>query len=174
VAFLRALGRDPEVDPELQGTPSRVASTYADELCAGYSVDPTSLVRPQVIVGTTALVALRDVAVTTTCPHHLMPASGVGTIAFAPRARLVGLGVMADLLDACARRLTLQEEIGERVVSTLGAELEPRWVACRLVMSHACMTARGERKHGAKAETLAFLGDPADRAEALAVVRGAT
>jgi GTP cyclohydrolase I len=113
---------------------------------------------------------LRDVAITTMCPHHLMPAFGKGTVAYAPHGKLVGLGFMAELLDAFAHRLILQEEIGERVAATLADELGARWVACRLVLSHTCVTARGERKHGATAETVAFLGDAAGRAEAIAVV----
>jgi GTP cyclohydrolase I len=171
-AFLRAIGRDPEVEPELRGTAARVTAAYLDDLCSGYRIDPVTVVRPHIVAGTTAIVALREVAVTTMCPHHLMPASGTGTLAFAPRDKLVGLGVMAELLDAFAHRLTLQEEIGERVAATLAKELGARWAACRLVLRHACVTARGARKHGATAETVAFVGEPSSRAEALAVVQG--
>jgi GTP cyclohydrolase I len=84
----------------------------------------------------------------------------------------VGLGVLAELLDTFAHRLTLQEEIGEQVVATLSQELDARWVACRLVLHHGCVTARGERKHGTTAESVAFAGREADRALALTVVRG--
>jgi GTP cyclohydrolase I len=172
-AFLRAIGRDPAKDPELSGTPARVTAAYVDELCAGYDVDPAARLRECLVAGTTTIVALRDVAVTTMCPHHLMPASGFGTVAFAPRQRLVGLGELAALLDAFAHRLTLQEAIGEGVATTLLRELDAEWAACRLVMSHACVSARGERKHDAKAETVAFAGDAARRGEALAVLGGA-
>jgi GTP cyclohydrolase I len=169
-AFLRAIGRDPALEPELRGTAARVTAAYLDELCDGYGRDPSALVKSGLVEGTTSLVVLRNVAVTTMCPHHLLPASGLGTVAFAPGAKLVGLGVMAELLDVLAHRLILQEEIGERVAATLQSELHARWVACRLVLSHACVTARGERKHGATVETLAFAGDPSSHAEALAVL----
>ncbi len=170
-AFLRAIGHDPAVEPELRGTAARVVAAYG-ELCDGYGIDPALVVRPHIVPGSTAIVALRDVNVTTMCPHHLMPASGTGTVAFAPRDKLVGLGVMAELLDVFAHRLTLQEEIGGRVASTLARELDARWVACRLLLHHACVTVRGAKKHGATAETVAFVGDEASRAEALAVVQG--
>lgn len=169
-AFLRAIGLDPAVHPALVGTPARVTTAYLDELCAGYRVDPAELLRHHVVLGTTAVVALRAVSVTTMCPHHLMPATGLGTVAYAPRTKLVGLGVLAGLLDAFAHRLILQEEIGEGVVSSLHRELDTEWVACRLVLSHGCITARGERKHGTTVETIAFLGDSTARAEAFAVV----
>jgi len=172
LAFLEAIGRDPSREPELLGTPARVTAAYVDELCDGYARDVTAIVKRGVVTGSTAMVALRDVVVTTMCPHHLMPASGTGTIAFVPQGKLVGLGVMAEVLDAFAHRLILQEEIGERVVATLAEGLGARWVACRLVLTHACVTARGERKHGSTVETLAFVGDGAGRAEALAVLGG--
>jgi GTP cyclohydrolase I len=172
-AFLRAIGRDPTLEPELRGTAARVAAAYLDELCDGYGVDPVEVVRPNVMSGDTAIVALHDVAVTTICPHHLMPASGLATVAFAPQGKLVGLGVMARILDVFSHRLTLQEDIGEAVVRVLHDELGARWVACRLVLTHACLTARGERKHGASVETVAFVGEPSGRAEALNMVRAA-
>ncbi len=172
-AFLRAIGRDPRAEPELAGTPARVAAAYVDELCAGYAVDPAALLRDAMVPGQTAIVALRASPVTTMCPHHLMPAAGVATVAFAPSGHLVGLGALAALVDAFAHRLILQEAIGEGVVGLLMQELRTEWAACRVVMSHACLSARGERKHGARAETIAFAGgDRRSRDEALAVVRG--
>jgi GTP cyclohydrolase I len=92
------------------------------------------------------------------CPHHLLPASGTATIAMQPRLRLVGLGTLASLAHAHARRLTLQERIGEGVVGDIEAVLAPEWTACRIVLVHACMTARGERATGATVETMALRG----------------
>ena len=101
---------------------------------------------------------VRDIPLTTTCPHHLMPATGVATVAFAPEEHLVGVGTVARLVDAFARRFALQEQIGERVVAALQKHLSPRWAGCRITLSHACMTTRGVRPHGARVETLAIAG----------------
>jgi GTP cyclohydrolase I len=166
-AFLRALGRDPGSEPDLVGTGERVAAAYLDELCDGYDVDVAALVRDGAIVGRTERVVLHDIAVATMCPHHLMPASGMASVAFAPRDR-VGLGSIVKLVDAFAHRLVLQESIGQNVVLALALHLDVKWAACRLVMSHTCVTARGERRHAARAETLAFAGDEAGRSSALA------
>lgn len=48
----------------------------------------------------------------------------------------------------------LQEALGEDVVEALDAQLRPRWVGCRLVLTHGSTVARGERAHGA------VVGDP--------------
>ena len=161
-AFLVALGRDVTQEPELVGTGARVAAAFADELLAGYGVDVDALLAQNVFAGQSETVVVRDIPVATTCPHHLMPATGVATVAFAPSGHLIGVGTVARALDAFARRLALQEQLGERTVTALNKHLAPRWVACRLVLSHACMTARGERSHGARVETTAVAGASVD------------
>ncbi|HEY8086604.1 MAG TPA: GTP cyclohydrolase I [Polyangiaceae bacterium] len=169
-AFLRALGRDPERHPEFAGTGDRVASAWADELLAGYAIDVDALVAPNVFPGTTELVVVRSIPVTTMCPHHLLPSSGEATVAFAPNEYLIGVGTVAAVVDAFARRLAMQESLGDHVAATLQKHLAPRWVACRVVLTHACMTARGERAHGARVETLALHGGEVDVEEVQAAL----
>jgi GTP cyclohydrolase I len=173
--FLRALGRDPDAEPELRGTGERVAEAYASELCRGYDVDLEKLLADGRIPthDTDAIIQLKDVAVTTTCPHHLMPGVGKATVGYAPKGVILGAGTLARLVEAYAHRLTLQETIGESVVDALERSLAPRWAACRIEMTHTCMTARGERAHGAKLVTFALRGlDAAARQEAALFVRG--
>lgn len=167
-AFLLALGRDPNEEPELRGTGARVAAAFADELCRGYAVDVDALLRENtILVDSSGLVFLRDIAVSTICPHHLMLGTGLATVAYAPRGKILGVGAIARVVDAFSQRLALQEAIGEDVVKALAAHLDPEWAMCRIVMSHGCMTARGERRHGAMLDTLAVRGD---RAAALAAL----
>jgi GTP cyclohydrolase I len=157
-AFLRAIGRD---EPDLVGTGARVTDMFVDELCAGYAVDTKKLVADSAIAASSpVLVAVRDVPVVTTCPHHLLPSLGTATVAFKATTRILGLGTIAALVDAHARRLALQERIGEAVVADLDAVLAPEWVGCRLVLSHGCMIARGERAVGTRVETVALRGPP--------------
>ena len=158
-AFLHAIGRDPAREPDLVGTGARVADAYADELCAGYAVDTRALLGESAIAGASdGLVVVRDIPITTMCPHHLLPASGTATIAMHVADKLVGLGTLVALVEAHARRLTLQERIGDAVVSDIEAVLKPAWVGCRLVLVHGCMVARGERAIGSSVETVALRG----------------
>ena len=162
-AFLRAIGRDPEHEPDLVGTGPRVADAFIDELCTGYAIDTRALLDASVITGVAPnLVVVRDLPVTTMCPHHLLPASGTATIALQSLERVVGLGTLASLVEAHARRLTLQERIGEAVVADLQAVLAPTWVGCRIVLVHGCMAARGERAIGSRVETIALRGASGD------------
>ena len=68
--------------------------------------------------------------------------------------------------DAQARRLALQEQLGEAIVADLDAELAPAWVGCRIVLTHGCMIARGERAVGTTVETVALRAPDDRRAEA--------
>ena len=157
--LLRAVGRDPATEPDLFGTGERVADAYAD-LCAGYAVDVDALVRENLIDQKGDGVVLLDgIALSTMCPHHLMPASGTATVAYAANDRIVGVGAIARVVDAFSRRLTLQETIGAEVTRALDKHLAPRWVSCRISMQHSCMSSRGERRHGARLVTLSILGD---------------
>jgi GTP cyclohydrolase I len=167
-AFLRAIGRDPSTDPNLAGTGARVADAYIDELCDGYGVDVAGMLEGNTIAGSSEIVVVRDIAVTTMCPHHLLPAEGTATVAFAPQGKLVGVGAIVKLVDAFAHRLTLQEQIGEEVARALASHVTPRWAACRLLLSHACMCARGERRQGARVESVSVHGatSEGDRAAA--------
>ncbi len=161
-AFLRALGRDPEREQELTGTGERVARAYGEELLDGYGVDVDALLAGNVFAGHSELVVVRDLPTATMCPHHLMPSTGLATIAFAPEEHLVGVGAVARVVDAFAHRLALQEQVGEQVVAALQKHLAPRWAACRVVMTHACMVTRGGRTHGSRVETIALAGGPVD------------
>lgn len=159
-AFLRAIGRDAAQEPDLVGTGARVAEAFVKDLCAGYAVDTRALLESNVMPAESpGVVVVRDVPISTTCPHHLIPSIGHATIAMQTKERLVGLGTLAALLDAHARRLTLQEKIGERVCADIEAIVAPEWVACRIVLVHGCMITRGERAHGASVESIATRGE---------------
>jgi GTP cyclohydrolase I len=157
--FLRALGHEPEGD--LEGTGERVADAWADDLLEGESIDAAAVLREGSIEMPDAgagLVVVRDLTVSTMCPHHLLPAQGTALVVYQPGDRVAGIGTIAHVVDALSRRLTLQERIGADVVALLVRELGARGALCKLALTHACLTARGERKSGAIVETLAVAG----------------
>lgn len=157
--LLRALGRDPAREPDLAGTPERVAAAWIDELLDGYAVDPVRLLRDESSDAPSGgVVVLRDVGVATVCPHHLLPARGRADVAYEPRGRVPGLGTVVRVVAAHAHRLTLQEHIGEAVVRSLREGLGAERAACRIVLQHECLASRGERETAARVETLAFEG----------------
>ncbi len=157
--FLRALGHEPIGD--LAGTGERVADAWADDLLEGDSIDAGALLREGSIDAEESdpgLVVVRDLSVSTMCPHHLLPALGVAMVAYLPGPRIAGIGTLAHVVDVLSRRLTLQERIGAQVVDAVMEELGAKAALCRLALSHACLSARGERKANAIVETVSVAG----------------
>jgi GTP cyclohydrolase I len=161
VAFLRAMGLDPDRETELSGTAARVVEAWSTDLIDGYQVDVAGLLTRESSTMPSApatLVAVRGLAIATMCPHHLLPARGTATVMYLPGQRLTGLGTLARLVDAYAHRLTLQEVIGANVTAALVEHLGARGAACQIALTHECLASRGERQHGATVTTLAFAG----------------
>jgi len=158
--FLRALGH--ELTGDLEGTGERVADAWADDLLEGESIDAAAVLREGSLElaeeTDPGLVVVRDLAATTMCPHHLLPAHGSALVAYLPERRIAGIGTIAHVVDVLSRRLTLQERIGAEVVSLLIAELGARGAYCRLELTHTCLVTRGERKAGAVVETASHAG----------------
>jgi GTP cyclohydrolase I len=160
-AFLRALGRDPDSDPELRDTPARVAEAWAKELVDGYDVDIPSLLLSESASapsGSPGLISIRGLSVATMCPHHLLPARGTAAVLYLPGALITGLGTLARLVDAFAHRLTFQEAIASAVAGALVEHLGARGAACKLSLSHSCLASRGQRQDAAVVDTMAFAG----------------
>jgi GTP cyclohydrolase I len=175
--FLVALGHDPE-QPDLALTAERVTDAFADELLSGYAVDVAELVRSgsEPHTGSNAdPVVLDELAVVTVCPHHLLVAEGVATVAYVPGERVVGFGAVARLVDAVSRRLTLQEVIAPAVAEALMEYAGARGACVRLVMNHACLRARGPVQSRARAISVAARGclESPERWEPLLRVAGA-
>jgi len=160
--FLSALGREPEQEPELQGTPARVVEAYATDLLSGYDVDVKALLAEGEAIAeskVSGLIALSGISVSTICPHHLLLSNGTASVVYRPGSRLFGLGALAALVNAYARRLSLQESIGESVVQALVEHGAARAAYCEVRLVHGCLVARGSRQTGAELTTTARRGD---------------
>lgn len=170
--FLAAVGA-PEDDPELKGTGARVAEAFANDLLSGYDLDPKVILSDRAGSGAPGLVLVTSVATTTICPHHLLPASGVTHVGYWPGDGVVGLGAIARLVDCFSRRLALQEDLGQQIADALVTHLGARAAGAVVDLSPACMTARGERRHGARAVTTAYAGAATSDASLRAELTGA-
>lgn len=159
--LLSALGHEPDANPELKQTPLLVVDALEREWLCGYSCDVETLLgKGQGSPPSKAVVVVvSHISIATLCPHHLLPAEGRATVAYLPGAILLGLGTVARLVDAYSRRLTLQEQIGENVVSALMKHARARAAYCRLELNHACLRLRGPRQTEAVVTTVHTAGE---------------
>jgi len=161
--FLKALGFDPAEHSDLTDTPERVTEAFTEDLLRGHGVDVKQLILGGSCEAPPATksgpVAVTGIAVATICPHHLLPALGYASIVYLPGSSLLGIGTLTALVDAFARRLTLQEAIGQNVVSALIEHAGARGAYCELELEHACLRARGERQTSAVVRSSARSGE---------------
>ncbi len=172
--FLEGLFEGESIPPALcdewrRDTPRRVASSMADDLLAGYREDPASILAPAPAPDAAGPALLRDIRFTSVCAHHLLPFRGVAHVGFAPRGLRVGLGGIARLVDALARRLTLQESLTAAIADEVERALAPRAVLVALEAEHLCLAVRGARKTGHRFRTVERRGVPCPELESLLV-----
>ncbi len=158
--LLLAIGEDP-TRPGLAGTPRSVAEAY-QEFFAGLGEDPVAALRevdPAIADGDTGeLVVQRDLAFRSVCEHHLLPFSGTAHLAYAPGARVVGLGRLSRVLEILSARPQLQERLAEQLAEALHAGLDAEGVLVVLEARHGCVAARGPRQTDSTTVTVAARG----------------
>lgn len=160
----------------LADTPLRVAAMY-DELFSGYKVDGKQVLRDAMFTdgGSKNLVVVKDIQFYSTCEHHVMPFFGTISIAYIPQdGQIVGLSKLARLVEVYARRLQVQERLGQQIMNDIKEVMNPFGVAVIIKAEHTCMTARGVQKPGTQTITSALDGvfylDEKARAELMSVL----
>lgn len=178
--ILAAIGEDP-ARPGLIDTPRRVAEAYADFFC-GVGADPLAVLRGSsdhdALEGESGeFVLVRDIQFRSICEHHLLPFLGQAHVAYAPGARIVGLGRIAELVTVLASRPQLQERLTDEIADALATALAPEGVLVVIDAVHGCVSARGPRQATSSTVTVASRGslaEPAAKASVLSLIGGAT
>lgn len=147
-------------DDHLLDTPNRSAKAWS-EILAGYREDPadhlnTTFSAPR----DPGLVIVAGVRLQSMCAHHLLPFSGIATVAYrpSPGQRVVGLSKLARVVTGYSRRLQVQEQIGYQTVAAITDRLEPSGCAVIITAAHDCMRLRGVREDATLTTTYADYG----------------
>ena len=150
-------------DPNLTGTPERVAKMYLEMfqgLTEGAEPRITSFPNEE---NYQAMVMERDVPFYSMCAHHLVPFYGHAHIAYIPKRRIVGLSKLARILEFYGKRPQIQERLTEQVADFLWGKLEPLGAMVVIEARHLCVEMRGVKKPGALTITSAIRGCFEDR-----------
>ena len=155
--ILQYIGEDTEREG-LQETPRRVVKSYS-ELFGGYHMDPKSLFTVFEEKNCDTMVVLKDIEFYSMCEHHMLPFYGKAHVGYIPQnGKIVGISKLARLVDLFARRLQVQERIGNQVTDTLMEHLQPLGAACVIEASHMCMRMRGVSKQNSVMTTSSLTG----------------
>ncbi|MFD6198225.1 GTP cyclohydrolase 1 [Mycobacteroides salmoniphilum] len=147
-------------DEHTEDTPGRVARAWAESL-AGYDEDPAAHLRRRFPAPSDpGLVIVAGIRLVSTCAHHLLPITGVATVAYRPctGSEVVGLSKLARVVHGYARRLQVQERIGYQVTTAVQEELSPVGAACFITAAHGCMEVRGVKEPASVTTTHAMSG----------------
>jgi GTP cyclohydrolase IA len=79
------------------------------------------------------------------CEHHALPFFGRAYVGYIACKKIIGISKLTRLVRLFSQRFTVQERIGQQIVDTLEAMLEPHGVAVYLEAHHLCTEMRGVR-----------------------------
>jgi GTP cyclohydrolase I len=122
------------------------------------------------------MVMVRDIEMYSMCEHHMIPFFGKVHVAYIPNGKIVGLSKLPRVVDVFARRLQVQERLGEQIANALDEVLQPKGVGVVIEAVHLCMMMRGVEKQSARTITSSLRGqfrdDPKTRSEFLRLAHG--
>jgi GTP cyclohydrolase I len=150
-------------DPNLSGTPERVAKMYLEMfhgLVEGAEPEVTTFPNEE---NYRSMVMERDIPFYSMCAHHLVPFYGHAHIAYIPNRRIVGLSKLPRILEFYAKRPQIQERLTEQAADYLWNNLQPLGAMVVIEARHLCVEMRGVKKPGALTVTSAIRGCFEDR-----------
>lgn len=157
VRLLEYIGEDPTREGLLD-TPKRVLKAFK-EMTEGYDLEAGDILGTTFDVGEVdEMVIVKNIEFVSLCEHHLLPFTGIATVAYVPKDRVVGLSKIARLVDMYARRLQVQERLTSQITAAMDEVLEPLGSACIIEAAHSCMGCRGVRKPSARMVTSSLTG----------------
>lgn len=144
--FLTALGYDWQNDPNMKGTPKRVAKMYLNEVTKG-TYDP----KPQITsfenqTGYNGIVFQGNITVRSLCSHHMQPFFGKCHVSYIPEPgrQVIGLSKLNRIVDWFARRPQLQEQLTQQIHDYIQkVTVKNKGVAVMIEAKHMCVYLRG-------------------------------
>ena len=126
--LLIAVGEDPDRDG-LQRHPGAGRPGLRREF-AGLYTDPDDVLDTTFDENHDEMVLVKDIALYSTCEHHLVPFHGIAHVGYIPGAdgRITGLSKLARVVDLYAKRPQVQERLTTQIADAVVRRLEPRGV----------------------------------------------
>lgn len=141
-------------DPNSKDTAKRLAKMYIYELMDGrYTNRPDVTSFPN--EGSDRFEGMLCVRaeITSMCSHHHQPVSGVVIIGIIPTGRVIGLSKYVRIIQWCARRGQLQEDLVNQIAKEIMHATDTENVAVYIQATHGCMENRGVEAHSSLTQT---------------------
>ncbi len=156
--IMKVLGLDLK-DDSLMDTPRRIAKMYVNEIFGG--LDYRAFPKLTVVdnkMQCDEMIRVRKISMSSTCEHHFITIDGTATVAYIPKAKVIGLSKINRIVAFFAQRPQIQERLTEQVLLALQTLLETEDVAVSMTATHFCVKARGVRDANSETTTTALGG----------------
>lgn len=142
----------------LMKTPVRAAKALY-YLTSGYRTDAAATLKEALFQHEgSKVVTVRNIEFYSMCEHHILPFYGKISIAYIPDKQIVGLSKLARVVDACARKLQVQERLTSEITKIVTETLGAKGVLVVCEARHLCMMMRGVEKQDASTITIDYTG----------------
>ena len=162
--ILVALGDDPNREG-LIDTPKRAAQMY-EEVFEGMNYTNEEIAHmfdktfsEDYRSSSSDVVLVKDINVFSYCEHHMALMYDMKvSVAYIPKGKVIGLSKIARIADMAAKRLQLQERLGNDIAEIMAIVTGSEDVAVMIEGCHSCMTARGIKNISSKTYTTTLRG----------------
>lgn len=173
-SLLKKIGEDPNREG-LKKTPKRMEEAMKF-LTSGYDQNLKEVVNGALFkADTDGMIIVKDIECYSLCEHHMLPFTGKVHVGYIPSKHIIGLSKIPRIVDMFARRLQVQERLGQQICDALSEVLQPVGVGVVIEASHFCMMMRGVEKQHSTAVTShvagSFKRDARTRQEFLELIR---
>ncbi len=173
-SLLKKIGEDPTREG-LKRTPKRMAEAM-EFLTSGYDQDLKTVVNGALFSSDTdGMIIVKDIECYSLCEHHMLPFTGKVHVGYIPNGKIIGLSKIPRIVDMFARRLQVQERLGQQICDALKEVLKPVGIGVVIEASHFCMMMRGVEKQHSVAVTShvagSFKKDARTRQEFMDLIR---
>ena len=172
--ILKGVGEDIKREGLLE-TPKRASDAMA-YLTSGYNEDLGALINGAVFESSCdEMVLVKNIEFYSLCEHHLLPFTGICTVAYIPNGKVLGLSKVARVVDMFAKRFQIQEHLTQQIAQAVQKTTDAAGVAVTIEGKHFCMMMRGVSKQRSVMSTFSMLGvfkeDAAMRKEFFSALR---
>ena len=109
-------------------------------------------------MGTSEMVKVRDIDLTSTCEHHFVTIDGRAKVAYIPADRIIGLSKINRIVRFFGQRPQVQERLTSQILVALQTLLGTDDVAVSIDATHYCVKSRGVMDGNSQTSTTALGG----------------
>jgi len=131
------------------------------EILSGYDDDPKQHLKIFEDVKSSSMVIVGPVTFVSLCEHHLLPFIGRAYLGYIPKKKdkkVLGASKLVRIYECFAKRIQVQERIGEQFVEFMEKNVPNDGVICVITATHLCISARGVRSASSRMTTSAIRG----------------